>query len=63
MSSVAKRTQSQRRVSLHELTESPKGRIIMTCSNIVGVDGDSHRVADLWITDVYPVDNILAVDN
>ena len=35
----------------------------MTCSNIVGMDGDSHRVADLWITDVYPVDNSPAVDN
>ena len=34
----------------------------MTCSNIVGVDVDSHRVADLWITGVYPVNNFLAVD-
>jgi len=34
----------------------------MTCSNIVGVDVDSHRVADLWITGVYPVNNFPAVD-
>jgi len=34
----------------------------MTCSNIVGVDVGSHRVADLWITGVHPVNNFLAVD-